>query len=236
MGPKRFDAIEGLKAQAVAARTYAMAHRGQFEAEGYDLCPGPEVPGLRRRLRRGPALDRGGRRHARPRARVPGTVRRRALRLDLRRRDRERRERVFRRAGAVPRLGPLRRAARPRSSWRERAARAPSPDAARRSSGAATCCAGTRRRRPAPRAASLETAQRWAGVPRQGAPPAKLSPAAVYPSLVADFDLTEARAAAPDRRRTSATTPSARPRWRGLSGPARERVRVLPALPLRRRR
>src|SRR5262249_13236247 len=42
MGPKRFDAIEGLKAQAVAARTYAYAHRGQFEAEGYDLCPGPK--------------------------------------------------------------------------------------------------------------------------------------------------------------------------------------------------
>ena len=42
MGPKRFDAIEGLKAQAVAARTYAMAHRGQFDAEGYDLCPGPK--------------------------------------------------------------------------------------------------------------------------------------------------------------------------------------------------
>ena len=42
MGPKRFDAIEALKAQAVAARTYAMAHRGQFEAEGYDICPGPK--------------------------------------------------------------------------------------------------------------------------------------------------------------------------------------------------
>lgn len=38
MGPKRYDAIEALKAQAVAARTYAFAHRGQFESEGYDLC------------------------------------------------------------------------------------------------------------------------------------------------------------------------------------------------------
>ena len=38
MGPKRYDAIEALKAQAVAARTYAFAHRGQFASEGYDLC------------------------------------------------------------------------------------------------------------------------------------------------------------------------------------------------------
>ena len=38
MGPKRYDAVEALKAQAVAARTYAFAHRGQFETEGYDLC------------------------------------------------------------------------------------------------------------------------------------------------------------------------------------------------------
>ena len=42
MGPKRFDAIEALKAQAVAARTYALAHRGQFEAEGYDICATPK--------------------------------------------------------------------------------------------------------------------------------------------------------------------------------------------------
>ena len=38
MGPRRYDAIEALKAQAVAARTYAFAHRGQFASEGYDLC------------------------------------------------------------------------------------------------------------------------------------------------------------------------------------------------------
>ncbi|MGH9317920.1 MAG: SpoIID/LytB domain-containing protein, partial [Thermoanaerobaculia bacterium] len=34
MGPKRYDELEALKAQAVAARTYALAHRGQFEGEG----------------------------------------------------------------------------------------------------------------------------------------------------------------------------------------------------------
>jgi hypothetical protein len=42
MGPKRYDEIEALKAQAIAARTYAYAHRAQFEAEGYDLCATPK--------------------------------------------------------------------------------------------------------------------------------------------------------------------------------------------------
>jgi peptidoglycan hydrolase-like amidase len=35
--PGPYPAIEALKAQAVAARTYAIAHRGQFREEGYDL-------------------------------------------------------------------------------------------------------------------------------------------------------------------------------------------------------
>jgi stage II sporulation protein D len=42
MGPKRFDEIEALKAQAVSARTYALANRGGFESEGYDLCATPK--------------------------------------------------------------------------------------------------------------------------------------------------------------------------------------------------
>ena len=41
MGPKIFDELEGLKAQAVAARTYAVRNLGQFRTEGYDICPGP---------------------------------------------------------------------------------------------------------------------------------------------------------------------------------------------------
>lgn len=41
MGPKVFDELEALKAQAVAARTYAVRHLGDFAAEGYDLCAGP---------------------------------------------------------------------------------------------------------------------------------------------------------------------------------------------------
>lgn len=41
MGPSIFDELEALKAQAVAARTYAVRNLGQFRAEGYDICPGP---------------------------------------------------------------------------------------------------------------------------------------------------------------------------------------------------
>lgn len=41
MGPKVFDEVEALKAQAVAARTYAARNMGQFATEGYDICPGP---------------------------------------------------------------------------------------------------------------------------------------------------------------------------------------------------
>jgi stage II sporulation protein D len=41
MGPTIYDEVEALKAQAVAARTYAFRNLGQFEAEGYDICPGP---------------------------------------------------------------------------------------------------------------------------------------------------------------------------------------------------
>jgi SpoIID/LytB domain protein len=37
LSPGHYPAIEALKAQAVAARTYALAHRGRFRDEGYDL-------------------------------------------------------------------------------------------------------------------------------------------------------------------------------------------------------
>jgi stage II sporulation protein D len=38
LSPQAFPQIEALKAQAVAARTYALKNRGQFQAKGYDLC------------------------------------------------------------------------------------------------------------------------------------------------------------------------------------------------------
>jgi stage II sporulation protein D len=41
MGPRVYDEPEALKAQAVAARTYALKHRGDLAVEGYDLCATP---------------------------------------------------------------------------------------------------------------------------------------------------------------------------------------------------
>ena len=41
MGPSAFPQLDALKAQAVAARTYAVAHLGDHENEGYDLCDTP---------------------------------------------------------------------------------------------------------------------------------------------------------------------------------------------------
>src|SRR5207245_5100548 len=39
LSPGGFPSIEALKAQAIAARTYALRHRGQFASQGFDLLP-----------------------------------------------------------------------------------------------------------------------------------------------------------------------------------------------------
>jgi peptidoglycan hydrolase-like amidase len=41
MGPELYDNLEALKAQAVAARSYAVRNLGEFAAEGYDICATP---------------------------------------------------------------------------------------------------------------------------------------------------------------------------------------------------
>ncbi len=41
LSPQGFPHIEALKAQAVAARTYALRNRGQFRSKGYDICATP---------------------------------------------------------------------------------------------------------------------------------------------------------------------------------------------------
>ena len=75
-------------------------------------------------------------------------------------------------------------------------------------------------KKAAPRAATLELAQKWAGVARHGAAPARLSPSVVYPSLVSDFGLTDARVLhlTPLDERYYAEAPSA---VEGLTGSAR---------------
>ena len=41
MGPYQFPELEALKAQTVAARTYAVAHLGDHDDEGWDICATP---------------------------------------------------------------------------------------------------------------------------------------------------------------------------------------------------
>lgn len=41
LSPAVYPELEAVKAQAVAARTYAARHRGQFGAEGFDICATP---------------------------------------------------------------------------------------------------------------------------------------------------------------------------------------------------
>jgi stage II sporulation protein D len=188
MGPKRYDAIEALKAQAVAARTYAFAHRGQFESEGYDLCATMKCQ----------AYSGMGVEDPLSNAAVDAT-RGLVLAFEGRYADAlfvstcggrtENVENVFGEE-AVPYLvsvecgelattevagARLGLAEKPRSAlaWRGLALR--------RLAGSPT------------REAALATAQRLAGVERAAAAPASLSPAAVYPAIVAAFGLKEAR-------------------------------------------
>jgi stage II sporulation protein D len=42
LGPETYPQLEALKAQAVAARTYALSQRGSFAGEGFDLCATPK--------------------------------------------------------------------------------------------------------------------------------------------------------------------------------------------------
>ena len=191
MGPKRFDEAEALKAQAVAARTYAYAHRGQFESEGYDLCATPKcqvyaglsaedpVSTAAVEATRGLVLASGGRFAD-------------ALFVSTCGGRTENVENVFG-EDPVPYLvsvdcgelettridgARLPRAERPRSrsglEWRGYVVRNHAP------------------RSPAVRASALATAQDWAGVEKRGAAPASLEPATVYPSLVTAFSLESA--------------------------------------------
>ena len=41
MGPELYGSLESLKAQTIAARTYAARNLGEFDVEGYDLCATP---------------------------------------------------------------------------------------------------------------------------------------------------------------------------------------------------
>ena len=57
LSPQSFPQLEALKAQAVAARTYALRNRGQFEAKGYDICATPACQVYRGRSSEHPLTD-----------------------------------------------------------------------------------------------------------------------------------------------------------------------------------
>ncbi len=58
LSPLVYPEIEALKAQAVAARTYAIRNRGQFASRGYDICATPSCQVYRGRSSESPLSDR----------------------------------------------------------------------------------------------------------------------------------------------------------------------------------
>ncbi len=52
LSPQAFPQIEALKAQAVAARTYALSHLGDYASKGYDVCATPSC-----QVYRGPSSE-----------------------------------------------------------------------------------------------------------------------------------------------------------------------------------
>jgi peptidoglycan hydrolase-like amidase len=192
MGPKRYDEIEALKAQAVAARTYALAHRGQFESEGYDLCATPRCQvysGLSVEdplsnaavdATKGLVLANGG--HFAD-----------ALFVSTCGGRTENVENVFGEP-AAPYLvsvecGELSPTTLPGASVDRKTGAKPRSGLEWRGYVLARHTAGKRAGRPA----RLQTALGWAGLDRNAAPPATLSAAAVYPALIAAFGLSSAQ-------------------------------------------
>ena len=220
MGPKRYDEVEALKAQSVAARTYAMAHRGQFEAEGYDLCATAKCQvysGLSVEdplsnaavdATRGLVLAHEG--HFAD-----------ALFVSTCGGRTENVENIFAQP-AAPYLvsvecGELATTTLPGAAVDRKSP--PKPREALEWRGYVLARHTPLKRTG--RAAWIETAQNWAGLEHRGAPPATLSPSAVYPSLLTAFGLSPARTLHLQPR--DETYYSEAPSLSGrLSGPARE--------------
>jgi stage II sporulation protein D len=58
LSPQAFPQIEALKAQAVAARTYALAHLRDYSSKGFDVCATPACQVYRGRASEHPLTDR----------------------------------------------------------------------------------------------------------------------------------------------------------------------------------
>jgi stage II sporulation protein D len=220
MGPRRYDEVEALKAQAIAARTYALAHRGQFEGEGYDLCATPKCQvyaGLSAEdplstaaveSTRGLILAHDG--HFAD-----------ALFVSTCGGRTENVENIFGEP-AEPYLvgvecGELTTSSLPGAAVDRRTPPRPRTGLEWRGYVLARHVSAKR----AGRAGWLEMAQSWAGLERRGAAPATLSPSAVYPSLLSAFGLAPGQALHLQPREESYYAESP-PLSGRLSGPARE--------------
>ncbi len=220
MGPKRYDELEALKAQTVAARTYALAHRGQFESEGYDLCATARCQ-VYSGLSAEDPLSNAAVEATRGLVLASGGQFADALFTSTCGGRTENVENIFARP-SLPYLvsvdcGELATSTLPGALLDRK-------NGSRRRTGLewrglvlAHHVAGKR----AGRAAWLEMAQKWAGVASKSASPSSLAPSAVYPSLLAAFGLTPARALhlAPREEVYFNESPSVAGH---LSGPARE--------------
>jgi stage II sporulation protein D len=192
MGPRRYDEVEALKAQAVAARTYALAHRGQFESEGYDLCATPRcqvysglsvedsLSSAAVEATRGLVLAHDG--HFAD-----------ALFVSTCGGRTENVENVFGEP-AAPYLvsvecGELSPTTLPGASVDRKSGTKPRSGLEWRGYVLARHTAGKR----AGRATRLQTALAWAGLDGSATPPATLSPGAVYPALIVAFGLGSAQ-------------------------------------------
>ena len=221
LGPKRYDEIEAQKAQAVAARTYAYAHRGQFEGEGYDLCATAKCQ-VYAGLSAEDPLSNGAVDATRGLVLASGGTFADALFISTCGGRTENVENVF--VGeAAPYLVSVECGELPASSLAgARLAKAPASGHGR----SALEWRGYVLQRHAPRrragrGAWVEVAQQWAGIERRAAPAGSLTPASVYPSIVSAFDLSSARLVhlLPREERYYAESPSATGR---LTGAARD--------------
>jgi len=220
LGPKRYDEIEALKAQAVAARTYAYAHRAQFQGEGYDLCATAKCQVYAGLTAEDP-LSNGAVDATRGIVIASGGTFADALFISTCGGRTENVENVFT-GDPAPYLVSVDCGEFATSSLAgARTARAPGHRGRSGLEWRGYVLQRHAPRRRGGRAAWVEVAQRWAGIERRASPAASLSPAAVYPSILSAFDLASARTVHLTAReeRYYSESPSA---LSGLSGAARD--------------
>ena len=83
LSPGGYPAIEAQKAQAIAARTYALKNRGQFMSQGFDILPTTRSQVYRGLTSENPIIDTRCRRNARHHRDLQRRADQRALHVDV---------------------------------------------------------------------------------------------------------------------------------------------------------